>query len=109
MTTISKTINWNDGNGVITVTYSGDGNGVISIFSTPNFSGDSRSQAITIETTHPLSATPIKRTLLIHQEGNGSIDGGNALTNEFNNIIDCETADSTFGSGDYLYDCGGAE
>lgn len=33
---MEKTIDWKDGNGVITVTYNGDGTGVISITSTPN-------------------------------------------------------------------------
>ena len=39
----------------------------------------------------------------------GSIDGGNASTDEFVNTIDCSTADSVFGEGDTLYDGGGAE
>lgn len=103
---MEKTIDWKDGNGVITVTYNGDGTGVISITSTPNNTGAGRSQEITIETTYPYA---VKKTLLVYQEGTGSIDGGIASTDEFDNTIDCSTADSTFGEGDTLYDCGGAE
>ena len=93
---MEKTIDWKDGNGVITVTYT----------STPNNTGAGRSQEITIETTYPYA---VKKTLLVYQEGTGSIDGGIASTDEFNNTIDCSTADSTFGEGDTLYDGGGAE
>ena len=102
---MEKTIDWKDGNGVITVTYNGYGTGVISITSTPNNTGTGRSQEITIETTYPYA---VKKTLLVYQEGTGSIDGGDASTDEFDNTIDCSTADSVFGEVDTLYDGGGA-
>lgn len=38
----------------------------------------------------------------------GSINGGNASTDQFKNVIDCSTANSTLTENDTLYDCGGA-
>lgn len=103
---MKKTIDWKDGNGAITVTYNGDGTGAISITSTPNNAGADRCQEITIETTYPYV---VNKTLLVYQKGTGSIDGGIASTDEFDNTINCSTADSVFGEEDTLYNCGGAE
>lgn len=102
---MEKTIDWKNGDGFITITYNGSGTEVISITSTVNNTGGGRSQEIDINTTYPYD---VNKRILIYQEGYGSIDGGIASTNVFNNTIDCSTADSEFGEGDVLYDCGGA-
>ena len=106
---MEKVINWEDGNGTITVSFNGSngsGNGTITVTSTPN-TGVSRRQEIVIETTYPIA---VKKILVVYQEGNNIIDGGTASTNEFDNTIDCETANSVYVAGgeDKLYDGGGA-
>lgn len=104
---MEKVINWKDGNGAITVSFNGNGDGTITVTSTPN-TGESRSQEITIETTYPVA---VKKILIVYQDGSNIkiVDGGNAFTTDFDNTIDCETADSVFVDGeDALYDGGGA-
>ena len=50
-------IPWNDGNGDIVLTYTGQGNETVTIHSTTNNLGDDRSQVITLKTVGNPSVT----------------------------------------------------
>lgn len=63
----TKTVAWNSGNGVITLTYTGQGNGSVSVKSDANDSFDERSQNLNIVTT---AGSPEKAVqLLVKQAG----------------------------------------
>lgn len=66
------TIPWNDGNGNITLTYTGQGDGTVTVQSSTDNLGQPRSQVITLKTTgeNPATATvtiiqPTGRKLLL--------------------------------------------
>lgn len=101
-----KNIKWNVGEGYIHVSQSGGGRGntIINISSDEN-THISRTQTITFATTS--SREPVKKELVIHQDG--VYDGGLSSTpsSEYDFILDCGDAASVFNpEADFMIDCG---
>lgn len=106
---MTKTVNWEVGDGTITAIYDGSGNGTITITSTKNKTNLDRSQEVAIKTTKGSKIET--QYLLINQERIDGVDGGNAQNGSTVNEIDCELADSHYIGDKYdiLLDGGNAE
>ncbi len=63
----SISIPWNDGNGNIILTYSGQGDGVVTVATDADNLGDDRSQVLTLRTTAPAGSTAATAQVLVTQ------------------------------------------